>query len=73
MAPLFLITTIDGEEWSVSRPGGIHWFSMLSGPESQSGHFGVKTNLFPPAENRTLAVQNTPIGVCLCKLNSAVF
>jgi hypothetical protein len=55
IAPLFLISALDGGEWSASRPchftpeetvRGIHWEMRVSVPQSQSGRFGER-NFFP--------------------------
>jgi hypothetical protein len=65
IAPPFLTSALDGDEWSASRPGR---FTLrgncprypldrrLGGPQSRSGHYGEEKNL-TPAGNRTPVVQ----------------
>jgi hypothetical protein len=56
IAPPFLISALDGGEWSASRLGrliagetapGTHWMGRLVGPLSQSGRYGEEKHLCP--------------------------
>jgi hypothetical protein len=57
MAPLFLISALDGSEWSASRPRPHYPRGMsprhrlhkrLGGPQSRSGRCGEEKNLALP-------------------------
>jgi hypothetical protein len=60
-APLILSLSIDGGEWSVSRPGRFTtgneplypWDKRLGGPQRQSGCFEEEKNCFAPVGIRT--------------------
>jgi hypothetical protein len=65
VVPPFLASSLDGSEWSASRPGRFThwekspWYSLdrrLGGPQSQSGRCGEEKNL-TLAGNRTPAIQ----------------
>jgi len=60
---MFSTSTLDGSEWSASRPGrfppmetapGTHW---LGGPQSRSG-YGVEDKITSPAEIRTPIIRS---------------
>jgi hypothetical protein len=79
IAPPFLISILDGGEWSASHPDHVtpqkgHWYPLdrLDGPQSQSGSCGEEKNYFP-CQNLTPAVQPVVHTLSLYRLSYSGF